>query len=167
MSGLHASLVPSLRVLVLPALSLGQSRNRQVPRVPLPASGVTSDGEMSSISSEGVTPPSSLVRTHASDQNPPADFGYPSFDRSSQVAVSPCWKMALPDVISTICVKVPGPMPRRVPVGLSVWTPVLSGADASTTGHRPHPSLERLGTREIPCNATSTGGGYFGAAVIR
>ena len=71
MLGLHAGLVPTLRVLVIPAQSLGQSRNRQVPRAPLPASGVTLGGEMSSISSEGVTPPSSLIRTHAPDQNPP------------------------------------------------------------------------------------------------
>jgi hypothetical protein len=73
---------------------------------------------MSCISSEGVTPPSSLLRTHAPNHNPPADFGFPLFGRSWQVAVSPCWKMVLPDVISTICVKALGPMPRRVPVGL-------------------------------------------------
>ena len=59
---------------MIPAQSLGQSRNRQVPRAPLPASGITLGGEMSSISSEGVTPPSSLIRTHASDQNPPYRF---------------------------------------------------------------------------------------------
>jgi hypothetical protein len=40
---------------------------------------------------------------------------YPYFGRSLQVAVSPCWKMALPDVISTICVKALGPIPRSVP----------------------------------------------------
>jgi len=38
-------------------------------------------------------------------------------ERSSQVVVSPCWEMALPDVISTICVESPGPIPRRVPAG--------------------------------------------------
>ena len=38
-------------------------------------------------------------------------------ERSSQVVVSPCWEMALPDVISTICVESPGPIPRRVPSG--------------------------------------------------
>ena len=102
-------------VLVVPAQCLGQSRNRQVPRAPLPASGVTSGGEMSSISSEGVTPPSSLIRAHAPDQIPPANLGYPYFGRSLQVAVSPCWKMDLPDVISTICVKALGPIPRSVP----------------------------------------------------
>ena len=42
---------------------------------------------------------------------------FPYFDRSLQVAVSPCWKLALPDVISIIFVKALGPLPRRVPVG--------------------------------------------------
>ena len=37
------------------------------------------------------------------------------YGRSLQVAVSPCWKLALPDVISTICVKALGPVPRHVP----------------------------------------------------
>ena len=74
MLGLHAGLVLKLRVPVLPARCLGRSRNRQVPRAPLPASGVTLSGEMSSISSEGVTLPSSLIRTHASDQIPPYRF---------------------------------------------------------------------------------------------
>lgn len=61
-----------IKELVRPALRLEQSRNRQVPRAPLPTSGVTSGGEMSRISSESVTPPSSLLRAHAPDQNPPA-----------------------------------------------------------------------------------------------
>jgi len=100
-----------------------------VPRAPLPASGVTFGDEMSGISSEGVTPPSSLVRTHAPNQNPPADFGCPYFGRSLQVAVNPCWKLALPDVISTICVKVLGPIPRRVPGILFVCSSVPYGTD--------------------------------------
>lgn len=33
--------------------------------------------DVSSIPSEGVTPPSSLIWTHATDQNPPPDFGFP------------------------------------------------------------------------------------------
>jgi len=86
-----------------------------VPRAPSPAAGVTSGGEMSSISSEGVALPSTLIRTHAPDQIPPADFRFTLFGRSLQVAISPCWKMALPDVISTICAKSLGPVPRRVP----------------------------------------------------
>ena len=37
-------------------------------------------------------------------------------DGSLQVAVSPCWEMALPDVISAILVWVHGPLPRHVPL---------------------------------------------------
>jgi len=84
--------------------------------------------------------------------------------RSLQVAVSPCWKMALPDVISTVCVKALGPIPRRVPVDLSVWTPLLSAQALSIAGHRPHFNLEKFGTRETPCNATSTGGVFRGCS---
>jgi hypothetical protein len=61
-----------------PALCLDyQAWNRQVPRAPLLASGVTSGDEMSSTSSEGVTPPSSLLRAHVSNQIPPPGFGRP------------------------------------------------------------------------------------------
>ena len=38
---------------------------------------------------------------------------FPYFDRSLQVTVSPCWKMALPDVISAILVWVLGSLPRH------------------------------------------------------
>jgi len=72
-----------------------------VPRVPLPDVGVTSIRETCAISSEGVTPHSSLLRTHA-----PIPCGSPllrllaSFVESSQVATSPCCYRDYPDVIS-------------------------------------------------------------------
>jgi hypothetical protein len=50
-------------------------RNDRVPRVPLPNVGVTSIGETWTVSSEGVTPPSSLLRTHAPIPSPLPDFG--------------------------------------------------------------------------------------------
>ncbi|MCD6196951.1 MAG: hypothetical protein J7K15_00060 [Deltaproteobacteria bacterium] len=59
---------------------------------------------MSCTTSEGITPPSSLILAHAPDQNPLSDFGYPYFRESLQVVISPCWEMALPDVISAIFV---------------------------------------------------------------
>jgi len=52
--------------------------------------------------SADVTPPSSLVRTHASIPNPPHASVFPLRIRSLQVAVSPCWVKDLPDVISAI-----------------------------------------------------------------
>jgi hypothetical protein len=79
-----------------------------------PPSSVTVDGVMSSTTSEGITPLSSLIRAHAPDQIPPASFGLTSSGESLQVVTSPCWEMALPDVISAILTQVPGPLPRGV-----------------------------------------------------
>ena len=76
-------------------------RNHQVPRVPLPDVGVTSIRETCTASSEDITPRSSLLRTHAS-----IPCGSPllrllaSFEKSSQVATSPCCYRDSPDVIS-------------------------------------------------------------------
>ena len=53
------------------------TRTIQVPRAPLHAQGVTSNVAVSRTASAGVTPPSSLIRTHAQDQNAPVDFGRP------------------------------------------------------------------------------------------
>jgi hypothetical protein len=58
-------------------------------------------GDVSAISSEGVTPPSSLLRAHV-----PLPLGslllrhLASFEESSQVVRSPCCPRELPDVIS-------------------------------------------------------------------
>jgi hypothetical protein len=49
--------------------------------------------------------------------------------------------------------------PPRSCWSVSFGASVLFGLDASTTRHRPRPSVQELGTREYPCNATSTGGG--------
>jgi hypothetical protein len=83
-----------------PAQSPGPAKTRQVPRGPLPGQGATFPRMASCTISEGVTPPSSLIRPHAPDQIPPAASGRPLVGGSLQVAASPCWEMALPDVIS-------------------------------------------------------------------
>ena len=71
-----------------------------MPRAPSHAQGVTLCVEISRISSAGITPPSSLLRTHAPIRNPPHASGNPSYTRSLQVAVSPCWESDLPGVVS-------------------------------------------------------------------
>ena len=48
------------------------------PRAPLPTPGVTSCGGASRAPSEGITPPSSLLRAHRPDPIPPGVFGLPS-----------------------------------------------------------------------------------------
>ena len=52
------------------------------------------------VPSEGAIPPSSLLRTHAPDLHPPTSSALASSDRSLQVVASPCWMVALTDVIS-------------------------------------------------------------------
>jgi hypothetical protein len=72
-----------------------------VPRVPLPDVGGASIRETCTASSEDITPQSSLLQTHAS-----IPCGSPllrllaSFEKSLQVATSPCCYRDLPDVIS-------------------------------------------------------------------
>jgi len=48
-----------------------------VPRAPLPIMSVTHNGVVSSTTSKGVTPSSSLLRAHAPNQFPPLEFVYP------------------------------------------------------------------------------------------
>ena len=62
-----------------PALCLGAVpiHGRRVPRAPLPGSGATRAWVSSRDTSEGITPPSSLLRAHAPDQPTPALFGSP------------------------------------------------------------------------------------------
>ena len=55
---------------VRPLFYCGYSRSHQVPRAPLHAQGVISCAEVSRTPSADVTPPSSLIRTHASILNP-------------------------------------------------------------------------------------------------
>ena len=71
-------------------------------------------GDVSAISSEGVTPPSSLLRAHV-----PLPLGslllrhLASFEESWQVVRSPCCPRELPDVISEIFPWMLDPVPRR------------------------------------------------------
>ena len=58
-----------------------------MPRAPLPITSVTHEGVVSSTTSKGVTPSSSLLRAHA-----PNPFPHTYLPRSVQVAANPCWK---------------------------------------------------------------------------
>jgi hypothetical protein len=78
----------------------GYSWSCQVPRAPVHEPGVPSLVVVSRTTSAGVTPPSSLLRAHASVLHPPRASVRPSDTRSLQVAVSPCWEEDLPGVIS-------------------------------------------------------------------
>jgi len=110
---------------------------------------------VSRTTSEGITPPSSLIQAHAPDQIPPTDFGSTSSGGSLQVVASPCWEMALPDVISAILTKVLGPLPRGVP-------PVhMLVSSRPTTASRKDSDVRHTNR---PCNATSTGPTFRGCS---
>jgi len=97
--------------------------------------------------SGSVTPPSSLIPAHAPDQNPPVAFGFPYCHRSLQVVVSPCWKMALPDVIS---VSLSLRAWTRTPAALMVLLPVSSHKASAFPTFR----LGRrfaISTQRLPC----------------
>src|SRR5262249_1622779 len=49
-----------------------------------------------------MTHPSSLLRAHAPDHDPPPSLGGPSVRRSVQVVARPCWAVALPGVLSAL-----------------------------------------------------------------
>src|ERR1700693_5666380 len=101
---------------------LDSCEGRQVPRAPLPNSGVTFVGEMCTISWESITSPSSLVRAHV-----PLPLGslllrhLASFGESLQVVTSPCCPRQLPDVSLRIFSWMLDPMPRRCSVCLHLF----------------------------------------------
>ncbi len=87
--------------------------NHCPPRAPLHVCGVPASVLHSRHRSAGVTPPSSLLRAHASNRRPPVGFGFPYSFRSLQVVASPCCTTVFPDVISTFLVRSPGSLPRH------------------------------------------------------
>lgn len=119
----------------------------------LPAVGTTSR-----VVWEGVTPPFSLLRAHAPDQDPPRASASALRARSLQVAASPCWEMALPDIISATLAQALGPIPRRAPrLHLSASSP--------RTPASPHG--KRVRRTDLPPHSSFHGEPYFEAAVIR
>ena len=64
------------------------------------------------ISSEDVTPPSSLLRTHAPDQNPPAFFGFPYSTGPCRLLSAPAGSWTFPVLSPQFFPWVSGPLPR-------------------------------------------------------
>ena len=71
------------------------------------------------ISSEGVTPPSSLLRTHAPVQCPPILFGSPYSTGLCRLSPVPAAHWTFPVLSPQIFPQVSGPLPRWVPMVLS------------------------------------------------
>ena len=75
-----------------------------------------------------------------------------------QVVASPCWIVALPDIISAISVEVLGPIPRRVR-----WVPMpISSPTTAASRHGKH--VRHTGK---PLQGDFDRERSFGAAVIR
>jgi hypothetical protein len=133
-------------------------RGHRVPRAPLPRAGVTRAGAASKAAWRGVTPSSSLIRAHAPDHPPPRASAIALRARSLQVVASPCWEMALPDIISATLVQALGPIPRRAPrLHLSIPSP--------RTPASPHG--KRVRRADLSPHGSFRGEPYFVAAVIR
>ena len=124
---------------------------RQVSRAPLPNVGVTSVGETCTVSSEGVTPPSSLLLAHV-----PLPLGslllrhLTSFEESWQVVRSPCCPWELPDVISenlSLDAGSPTPAVHRV---LSPVSSTMSSAFPTGKVGRLSASVLRITTSRRP-----------------
>lgn len=115
------------------------TRTLQVPRAPLHVRGVTPCVGVSCTPSVGVTPPSSLIRTHAPDPKAPIGFGFPSSNRSLQVVVTPCCPSALPDVISAnLSLRARTPTPVALVVQLPVSSHQTSAFPEMSSGRRFH-----------------------------
>jgi hypothetical protein len=121
----------------------------------LPETGATRLRMRSGITSEGTTPPSSLLRAHAPHQTPLAVL-VSLYHESLQVATSPCWRMVVPDVISA-CLSLDAwtPTPAACRVHLPITSPPPSAFPKSLWVGSPRQSAQRL-----------LSGGDFGAAVI-
>ena len=95
-------------------------------------------GDVASASSEDVTPPSSLLRTHSpvAAASPPLRF-LASLEESSQVVTSPCCPPDLPDVISeNLSLDAGSPTPAVPPRALACFFRAVIGL--------PHKELGRL-----------------------
>jgi hypothetical protein len=133
-------------------------QDHRVPRAPLPGVGVPHR--------QGDLPrhlrgryPSFLAPTGSCARPQPSPhLGGPSVVGSLQVVASPYWTMALPDIVSAICVEVLGPIPRRV---RQVPMPISSPTTAASR-HGKH--VRHTGK---PLQSDFDRERIFGAAVIR
>jgi hypothetical protein len=113
--------------------------------------------EVLCFTSEGVTPPSSLLRTHAPDQNPPANFDSPYKAGLCRLLPVPAGRWPFPTLSPQSLYRCLDPCPAVSSQCIRSFLPKK---------HRPHVRSETFGTPKTPYNATSTGSRIFGAAVI-
>ena len=123
----------------------GYSWSCQVPRAPVHDQGVTFLVVVSGTTSAGITPLSSLVRTHAPVLNPPSASVVSSDSGSVQVAVSPCWEEDLPDVVSAHpSLRAWTPTPAALEVHVPVSSPKTSAFPSFGPGRRAAKPVQRF-----------------------
>ena len=130
--------------------------DHQVPRAPLPASRCTFCGVASSTTSEGITPPSSLIQAHAPDQIPPPGFGYTSSGGSLQVSPVPAGRWPFPTLSLQSLRRCLDPYPVVFCRCTCSFLP---------SRQRPHVRTKTFGTPNIPAMQLQQGL-HFEAAVI-
>ena len=94
--------------------------------------------------SVGVTPRSSLVRTHAPVLNPPAASGVPSVSGSMQVAVSPCGEEDLRRYTAPLSLRAWTPTPAALVVHVPVSSPTTAAFPPFGPGRRSTKPMQRL-----------------------
>jgi hypothetical protein len=115
----------------------------------LPAIGVTYPRVASTTTSEGMTPPSSLLRAHAPHHHPLPAFGlYPIQRVFAECGEPPAGRWWFPALSPRIFPQMLGPIPRRFPWCIRPLLP---------RGHRPSPRGNRLGTPQYPYSDFHTG----------
>jgi len=121
---------------------------RYVPRAPLPTSGVTFCSVPSSSTSEGITPPSSLIWAHEPDQSPLPSFGLLASSRSPcRLLPAPAGRWPIPMLSPYSLYGCRDPYPA---VSFQCTLPFLPGK------LRSHLICERFDTPNTRRNATST-----------
>jgi hypothetical protein len=127
-----------------------------VPRAPLPPCRCYRLwGETSSASSEGVTPPSSLLLAHASDHYPPSTFGFPPAVGLCRLLPAPAAQWPFPTLSLPIFPHVLGPLPRLPPRCIRSFLP---------SERWPFPIEHRVGASQIIPTAISVGGHLRGCS---
>jgi len=133
-------------------------QNHRVPRVPLPGVGITpyQDDFKSHLRrhySSFIAHTDSCARP-----NPSQRLGFPLYAGSLQLIASPCWEMALPDIISATFVQVLGSILR------CVFRVLLPASSPETLASR-HRKRVRHTKLSLQCDFHREP--YFGAAIIR
>ena len=116
----------------------GYSWSGQVPRAPLHVPGVTSHVMVSRTKSVGITPPSSLLRAHASILPPPHASVVPSTPGLCRLLSAPAGRRTFPTLSLRIFPCVLGPLPRRLVWCTTRFFPHDNGLPPVRTGSALH-----------------------------